>query len=781
MNTKKIQRKQVEKLDKSWANNIASHLLSNKHNRVIYMIISISVALIILSCSVAFLSQVKSFTISATESHLMETTILSSENIDANLQSELQHLNHLATELSDFHSLTKSQIYEITQADISRHSHYHRIGLVYNDGNTYYTDSQSQNIASLPFFSQIIQGISGVTIIKNEQNEYQLLYYLPILKDTQIIGGIIVEANISQLTYFTPLTAMEDKAHSLLVFPEDNFFLQTQSDEVNNQPLSSSWKQHLVSVITNNEASAIYPYEAADGNGYLIAYQAITHLEGGYVVSIISQANILMNAKPIFTFTYILVGIILIFTALAYFYIQKIKRDSFHTFEYLSYKDSLTGYSSWAKFEIDVDHLMRQHQDDSSKKSNYYFLYSNIEKFKLINDIHGFDIGNKLLCHIGNVLSKRLDKDEPFTRNNADRYTLLMRCKNDYELLNRLENISADISAFSKENELGINVVIKFGIYKITDTARPVSAMSDRALLALQNITNDNTAYYGFYSSSIRQKALMEKELENDMFSALQNREFVLYLQPKFNLDSQEVVGAEALVRWLHPRRGLISPTVFISLFEKNGFIVELDNYMFEESCKLLGKWIKAGIKPIPISVNISKAHLYNPSLTESLYNLTVKYDIPPQLLEIELTESMDFNNLPMLLEIVNRLKALHFSVSIDDFGTGYSSLNLLKDLPVDVLKIDREFFAEAADEQRGRDIITSIIDMVKRLNMKTVAEGVEHKEQVDFLLNAQCDLVQGFYFSQPIPVADFEEKYLNYSASQSISSQKENNAHVSK
>ncbi|MEG2814497.1 MAG: EAL domain-containing protein, partial [Oscillospiraceae bacterium] len=340
-------------------------------------------------------------------------------------------------------------------------------------------------------------------------------------------------------------------------------------------------------------------------------------------------------------------------------------------------------------------------------------------------------------------------------------FCLMIEYETDQSIIERLETISEKIQDFKKAHHMDFPLNAYFGIYKIKDKTLPAITMSDRALLALQTLSTTGECNYGFYNGSIRKRVLMEKELENDMQSALDNKNFLVFLQPKFSLETSKIVGAESLVRWLHPIRGLIPPSEFITLFEQNGFITKLDYYMFDATCKLIKQWIDDGKKPVPVSVNISRVHLYNPNLAEELYCITLRYNIPTNLIEIELTETMDFENLSILFGIVERLKKFDFTISIDDFGSGYSSLSMLKDLPVDVIKIDREFLSAAADEKRGRKVIESIIDMAKKLDMKTVAEGVENVEQVEFLKSVNCNYVQGYYFSKPIPIKDFETNYI--------------------
>lgn len=216
-------------------------------------------------------------------------------------------------------------------------------------------------------------------------------------------------------------------------------------------------------------------------------------------------------------------------------------------------------------------------------------------------------------------------------------------------------------------------------------------------------------------------------------------------------------MGAEALVRWIHPVKGLIPPGQFIPLFEKNGFILKLEPYLWEEVCKNLKKWKDEGKKLVPISVNVSRLHLYNPGLQDIICGLADQYGIPRSILELELTESMFFEDMSNLSRVLNQLKVEGFTLDMDDFGSGYSSLNMLKNIPIDVLKIDREFFNETVATDKGKTVIKYTVAMAHELSMSVVAEGVETEVQAKFLLDVGCHVAQGFYFSKPMPTEEFE------------------------
>ena len=242
------------------------------------------------------------------------------------------------------------------------------------------------------------------------------------------------------------------------------------------------------------------------------------------------------------------------------------------------------------------------------------------------------------------------------------------------------------------------------------------------------------------------------------MQQALENEEFVVYLQPKYNPVNDELAGAEALVPWINEEDGFIPPGKFIPIFEKDGFIPKLDDYMISHVAKLQAEWMSEGRRLVPVSVNVSRAHFATPRLAEHICRLVDIYGVPHQFIEIELTESAFFDDKAVLLNTVNELKASGFKVSMDDFGAGYSSLNSLKDLPLDVLKLDADFF-RGGEAERGEIVVSEAIQLAKKLDMKIVAEGVEKKDQVDFLASHGCDMIQGYYYAKPMPADEYKER----------------------
>ncbi|MEG2687398.1 MAG: EAL domain-containing protein, partial [Christensenellaceae bacterium] len=345
-------------------------------------------------------------------------------------------------------------------------------------------------------------------------------------------------------------------------------------------------------------------------------------------------------------------------------------------------------------------------------------------------------------------------------RISSDNFAVLSRYENKEMLEERICSIfdqmmTSQTFSAAKPYEL----VFSCGIYVIDDPTLPLNLINDRANIARLTIKNNHAASFAFYDHAMNKQLLEEKAITDRMQFALDNHEFIVYLQPKFDLKTTKVVGAEALVRWNHPEKGLISPMSFIPLFEKNGFVTQIDLFVFEEVCRILKDWAQKGLPLMKISVNCSRIHLKTPNFLEEYRRIAAKYNIPLNMLEIELTESAVFEDVETLSNIIHEIHSIGFGCSMDDFGSGYSSLNQIRKISVDTLKLDRIFFQpDTVDFERTESVVGSIISMAKALHMCTVAEGIEERKQVDMLKNLKCDYIQGFYFAKPMPVVDFEK-----------------------
>lgn len=416
--------------------------------------------------------------------------------------------------------------------------------------------------------------------------------------------------------------------------------------------------------------------------------------------------------------------------------------------DYLATYDELTGIYNKQAFYAKTKEMLLDNPD-----KNFDLLRINIERFKVLNDLFGESTGDKLLRYIGKFLKEINLPLCVSGRLYADNFVVCYEAgKGDSRrMINTLQMVA---DSFAINNR----TILSFGLYRIDDKTLPVSVMCDRANMALWKAKGNFKNPYCEYDEKMRQQVLKEQKIINAMEMAIQNKEFTLYLQPKYDIEKGAIIGAEALVRWISLENGFISPGDFIPVFENNGFVYEVDKFIWEESCRYLRKWLDEGREVHPISVNVSRIDLYDPKLVQHLVDLREKYQLPSQYLELEITESAYTEDPEQIITITRQLREAGFVILMDDFGTGYSSLNMLNDIQIDVLKLDMGFLKSSDYSAKGGNILTAILKMAESLKMQTIAEGVETKEQVEFLKSIGCKYVQGFYYSKPLPVDEFEK-----------------------
>ncbi|MDD6327467.1 MAG: bifunctional diguanylate cyclase/phosphodiesterase [Lachnospiraceae bacterium] len=411
--------------------------------------------------------------------------------------------------------------------------------------------------------------------------------------------------------------------------------------------------------------------------------------------------------------------------------------------------DALTGIPNYSKFCANTENAIRYNPD-----KEYAIITFDIDKFKSVNDLYGMSVGDMILKHIANALRGYFPYDENYARLHSDVFAFFMSYTKRGEIIRAIEKIRRAIVA----SDIRVDISTTFGIYLVKDRHVPINLMCDRAKMAAATIKNNVMKFCAFYDEQYRDDMIKVSEIEREMKRALHNHEFKMYLQPKYSLKDNSMCGAEVLSRWMHPEKGLIPPMDFIPLFERNGFIMKLDEYMWEQACKTIRGWIDAGIKPIPLSVNISRYHIQHNDLPSIFNRLLKQYKLSSDMLTLEITESMFMNSPAKLADVLNTLRERGFKLEVDDFGAGFSSLSLIRDISVDTIKIDKNFLDQEIASDKGKIVVSHTISMAKDLNLQVVAEGVETGEHVEFLKNSNCDIAQGYYFARPMPVEEFNQ-----------------------
>ncbi len=490
-----------------------------------------------------------------------------------------------------------------------------------------------------------------------------------------------------------------------------------------------------------------------EGQARLLRGTALT-VNDWYLLAVLPTDSIQAKAQQVtwaslrlFAFLFFLFGLLVL-------YVLFLRRYSNRQLFKTAFVDALTGADNLNRMTLQFNKRLR------ALNGNAALIIFDIRKFKVINDLLGYEWGNLVLQRVANLFKENLTANEFVCRNFADNFVLLLSFTDRRELRTRLMNWLTLIRRDCTGMDSCVMVDGVFGVYKVEENV-PFYIALDRARFALLNAKASSKESIRFYDEKDRHRLSQERQLESMMEQALADGSFALMLQPKFNFQTGKMEGAEALVRWNQAERGLVRPDDFIPLFERNGFILKLDMFILEQAVQFLAKWRSDGKQQVPIAVNFSRLHLNDSRYIPQMTHIVDEYDVPHRLIEVELTESVILNNRELAQNVVRGLHNKGFSVAMDDFGSGYSSLNVLKSLQFDSIKLDKEFVSGCEQNPTARKVVQGAVEMIKAIDAKVIAEGVETAEQAEFLRFVGCDFAQGYFFARPLPVSEFEKLLL--------------------
>lgn len=687
-----------------------------------------------------YVRKVKSLTLEETHMYVSDLTHQNAQKVKLKLTSYFKILESISVFISNNKNFDMDYFLDVLARE-SKLNDFKRMGIILPDGTAYTTDGYKNNFSEDEHFKIAMNGTTNVSNTFSDKIDGKNInvYATPMYFNNNISGVIFA-------------TYASDKYQELItsgVFGGQTYILKN-INEFGVLP-SDNENENLLSQIENNirkDNSAVFK-----ANDKYISYEPIG-INNWYTATVIPKAAIDSKTNELIIFTMILsTAIIIIFLALM-IYMWVMQNEHNKRINKIVFDDAITKFPNREKFKLDARNILA-----NTNNAKYAMINFDINKFKIINDLYGVAEGNRLLAYVSQVLNRHLKLGEIFARSSADNFNVLMKYETHEEIVNRIMKINEDITEFSHK----YTIILAFGIYIIDDVTLDIDTLDDRAKIAKMTTKGRHDVFYAFYTENALNDIIREKEIENEMVVALTNQEFCVYLQPKYNIIENKVVGAEALIRWVKDPNKIYPPSEFIPVFEKNGFITKIDLFVFEKTCQTIRKWLDENYNPVTISVNVARLDMHDTNFIDGLYQTVLKYDIPISLIEIEITETtvLNFSNFKEFLSIVNKLKAFGFTISMDDFGSGYSSLNLLCEIPVDTLKLDKEFLNKNTNMKRGQIIIEDVVTMAKHLKMNLVAEGVETAEQVEFLKSIGCEVIQGYYFSKPLPIHDFEIKML--------------------
>lgn len=732
-------------------------LLSENNIRIIQRVIIIFVVIIIFLFSFyIFQNKLGEVFEEQTNVYLLEAAKKNSLALKEKFEGDLNMLKSMSLILGELDNIDmKFWIDKLSGEHLF--SEFQNFGFILPDGKGYSLLFYGTDFSQTEYFRKSIAGESSITYVDKDiaQGLHSIKLMVPILKNNEVVASMGFSIYTDFYKDIIKIPSFGENSHSYLIESTGNIILHNDNN---------IYLHDIIEIIGNENKDKFTKIKAHIASGIS---GRITYLEHGkevnmvytpvgindwYLLSTVQEDYINNIAAKIRTISIGFSSFASFVLAVILIYIRLNKRKHEMDLFRLAYVDELTISANKNLFLKDAGNIIKLNN------STYAMIVFDVDKFKLVNDLFGFKQGDLLIKYISDVLSKNINQNETYGHLIADRFITLMEYKDYNEFMERLDKIIEKISSYVFPDHAKFNFVVCAGVCLIDDTDKSIISLIDKAIFALEEAKKKHRTGYFIYNEVIKQKLVDESEIIKEFNNALKNHEIVVYLQPKYALINGKISGAEALVRWNHPQKGIIVPGKFISILEQNNNIVELDIYMFEEVLKKQKEWMNKGHELQVISINQSKINFFNPDYISKITSLTTKYGINPKYIELEVTESILFYDTELLVSIVKKLRNIGFKISIDDFGSGFSSLNFLKDIEVDVIKLDQQFLVEAKNKIRSQIIIENMINMCKKIGIEILAEGVETEEQVNFLCSIGCNYAQGYYFNKPMPLSQYEE-----------------------
>lgn len=688
-------------------------------------------------------------------------------NISMTIQTNSSQMDLLATELVDSGNFDKNSIKKYLEKNVP--SDGVSLTFIYKDGFYITSEGKKGHLASFKNFTNATK-LSPLFIPPTyTDGNPNLVHYSREIKSNGKIQGYL----LGTYDYATTLSssysneAYDEGSVNILFDATGSIILNTSPEDFDLYGCSNIFNfladhGYDGEIPKKLDISTTYAnFFTTDAAKYIIAIGPVEDVDDLFIARVLPSQSLFLQTGDLLLF--MTLASLLFFFAIvliAYRYYKSMTSTS-NKIKNVAFTDPLTGYPNFAKFKEDAEETLLAHPNDK-----YYINCCDMIGFRYINDAFGYDVGDDILITITKEIDELLDDDELFARVAGDKFVILSKhdfSKTDENMfLYKLQDRISTIQPLSKSH---IRLEVQLGIYEIlpedVNGDLSINALYDRCLVALYSIEHVDTGV-AVYDISIHNEQIEKKNIESKMHQALKDGEFRVYVQPKYRTSNGLLAAGEALVRWVDPEKGIVPPIKFIPLFEQNRFVHDIDLYVMEVIARFQRMRLNEGLPVVPISLNISPVEFTMPGFRNSYIDIKDKYDIPDKLIELEFTEGIFFDNEELFKDVIRDFHAHGFTCSMDDFGSGYSSLNILKDLPVDTLKLDKLFFRESDNTNRDRSIIRSVVAMARSLNIKTVAEGVETLDVVEFLKLIGCTLIQGYIYSKPLPLTEFEERLNN-------------------
>lgn len=651
--------------------------------------------------------------------------------------------------------------------EISKQNKFKRIGIIYPDKRVFVTDNLGEQSIYLDdidiLFEKRLKKQETITRIEHDKIDNGgtiIVISIPLENNKGEFKGILFATyDVNTLRNFMTLDIFNGKGYSIIMNSNGDKLitsltalkLDSESNNIfyNLERINSNNKDIIERVKADVKANKSGIIQFSLYEKMYMSYQPLG-IDDLYILTVIpkniieNQYNILMKSTY---FLCIGLSVALFIIMMNIIFNEKRKK---RLLENITYVDKVTGGYSYEKFLLEYK---KKQRNNNRKKA---FIILDIDNFKLINDIFGYNIGNMVLKDVWKIIYDNLKQNGIFARKYADKYSIMIFFDKKEEITEFVDKVIKDIEQVNIIKREKFRIVPSIGIYILENNDEKIDQIENYAIMASRTIKNRYDVYYSFYYNKLKSIIIEKKNMTDSIYQALENKYFVPYFQPKFDAKTKKIVGAEALIRWQKEDGCFVSPAKFIPIAEEVGIIAEIDKYMFEAVCKQQYIWKMQGLKILPISVNLSRNKLYNANFIDEYMSILDKYKLEPKDIQFEITEGTLYTEEKIGEKIIMTLRNLGFDILIDDFGVGYSSISMIRDINATEMKIDKSFIDDTSE--RGKALTNYVIKIAEVIGMKTVAEGVETKEQYEFLLKHNCDIIQGYYFAKPMPAKEYEK-----------------------
>lgn len=726
--------------------------MKRQFSRIIIVVLGVSMFL-----AVSFLmNYVRSLLNNDVEINLTEIVTQNKDTITSKLTLELNNISLIATQITDHlddDSVKNNQSikeiflnYGLDESDVGT------VFVADQEGKAYFKNREIIDIAGRSYYKLSMEGKQNVSdrVISRLDGTEVFIMSVPMVKDEKIIGCVQKMFSPQEMYDLCSISMFSSQGYMNIVNSEGYVLISSQFTDYNqehtnfyrllysegNKTESEKLKQNI-----ENETEG-FMETIEDGKKIFSAYTPIEGIHDWFIITSVSNDAVSPNGNIIFKMFYIiLMGIVLFFTIML-LYIFYTKRKQQLKLEQIAFVDTVTQGHSFTKFLVNTEEVLHLYPE-----KDFYLLKFDIDNFKYINNYYGYDYGDKILRRIYETIHAQLTSNESIARMSNDHFVAL---------LEDIQNDRVNLLMTSIDCDDDLLLYLSAGMYTIHNHDESISMMVDKAGSAARNVKNSLIKKVEMYSEKYDQQMIEREQMKRNIRKAMEEDEFIAFYQPKVNIYTNELIGSEALARWKSNGR-LIPPNDFIPLCETCGLIIDLDLHIFESVLKFLRKMLNEGVACVPVSINLSRLHLFDKKTLQVIADKMKLYQIPTSLIEIELTESAFFDNMDIIIEFISELHKQGFQVSMDDFGSGYSSLNMLKDVAIDVLKIDRGFLLDTSNIEKRQVIFSTIAEMSKKLNIKVIVEGVETIENIQMMKDARFEFAQGYYYSRPVEEEQYE------------------------